>query len=174
MLTGNINSVRTSSAGRLFDAVASILGLYQSISYEGQAALMLESILEGTQTNECYPFEILEPGSRESLPAVIDWSPMILRIFADITRKVSHGRISAKFHNTLAEMIVAAAQRAVVSRTSILRNPQSKNLKAKDFSHTGTARFRPMTEVLRWAKLWLPRRIFRRKQNVSSDSRTTD
>ncbi len=105
MLKSSLNSPVTSSAGRLFDAVSSLIGLYQQTTFEGQAAMGLEFILPATALNENYPFAILEKSS-----AIIDWEPMMREILEDLKQNVSRSVISAKFHNTLVEMIVQMAQ----------------------------------------------------------------
>ncbi|HXP60797.1 MAG TPA: carbamoyltransferase HypF, partial [Dongiaceae bacterium] len=61
MLARRLNSPLTSSAGRLFDAVASLTGLRQQTRFEGQAAMELEFALDGIQTDESYPFSIEAP-----------------------------------------------------------------------------------------------------------------
>ena len=104
MLIRGLNAPITSSAGRLFDAVASIVALKQRVTFEGQAALELESAIEPNVV-ETYPFEI-----GDGLPRVIDWAPMIAEILIDLRDRKSVGSISAKFHNTLVEMIVSVAR----------------------------------------------------------------
>jgi len=120
MLKRKINSPLTSSAGRLFDAVASIVGLRQKTRFEGQAAMELEFVLEGVETDELYQFQvhtksqISNPKSEIPNPKsayVVDWSPMIEGILQDVRSEVPVGEISAKFHNTLVETIVAMARR---------------------------------------------------------------
>jgi hydrogenase maturation protein HypF len=103
MLAKKINSPLTSSAGRLFDAVSSILGLRQRVTFEGQAAMELEYAIQ-PNIDDLYPFEITN-GS----PSIVDWGPMIPEILFDLQKGDSAGIISAKFHNTLTEIIVAVA-----------------------------------------------------------------
>jgi hydrogenase maturation protein HypF len=106
MLAKHINTPLTSSAGRLFDAVASLAGLRHQCAFEGQAAMELEFAADPDVT-EPYPFEI-RPGP----PHIIDWQPMILALLDDLRRGFGPRAVSARFHNTLAEIIVAIARKA--------------------------------------------------------------
>lgn len=100
LLRKRIQVVETSSCGRLFDAVASLVGLHQVVSFEGQAAMALEAI--AGSADGIYEFAI-----SGSARFQVDMRPMVLQIVSD----VEHGRpvsdIAATFHNTL---IAAAAE----------------------------------------------------------------
>jgi hydrogenase maturation protein HypF len=105
MMERGLNTVQTSSCGRLFDAVASIMSLRHEVNYEGQAAIELERVvLEGI--SEGYPFEI---GSTS--PWEIDMRPAIERLVREIQMKTSLGLMAAKFHNTLVAVIVEVCRR---------------------------------------------------------------
>jgi len=117
MLQKRINCPLTSSAGRLFDAVAAMIGLRQETKFEGQAAMELEFALDGIQTNESYSFDLFqEPCDDGEAPWVVDWEPTIHAILQDVRQSVATGKISAKFHNTLVRMIVSVTQRVGVDR----------------------------------------------------------
>ena len=107
MLVNKVNTIPTSSAGRFFDAVASLLDLCHKATYEGEAAMALEFAIGGTETVEAYPFEI---GENDSI-LVLDWQPTIALLLADRDRGVPTSTVAARFHNTLVEMIVAVAKR---------------------------------------------------------------
>jgi hydrogenase maturation protein HypF len=105
MIEKGINTVRTSSCGRLFDAVASIAGLRQVVTFEGQAAIELEMAAQDGVA-ERYPFEMEGDG-----PWQLDFRPTIERIVRDTAAGAPPGMVSARFHNTLAEAIVETCRR---------------------------------------------------------------
>lgn len=104
MIAKGINSPVTSSAGRLFDAISSLLDISQVTTYEGKSAMMLEYIVED-DINDYYHFEINE---REIF--IVDWETMILSILGDIEAGLEKSIIAAKFHNTMAQVILKAAE----------------------------------------------------------------
>jgi hydrogenase maturation protein HypF len=104
MIAKKINAPLTSSVGRMFDAVTSLLGLRHVASFEGQAAMELEFAIQST-TDETYSFEI-----SETSPRIVNCQPLINDILKDLERSVSIGAIAAKFHNTVAEIVVAVAK----------------------------------------------------------------
>jgi len=112
MLAKKLNSPVTTSMGRLFDAVASLINLRQQIRFEGQAAMELEFALDGIETEDHYNLSLVTRHPSHEL----DWSPMVEAILADVKKGVSVGTISARFHNALAEGIVAVAKRAGQNR----------------------------------------------------------
>jgi len=113
MLERGLNSPVTSSAGRLFDAVAALVGLRQKARFEAQAAMMLEYAVDETVA-EAYPLPILN-----SQPLVLDWGPLLEALLADLRQGASVGVMAARFHNALVEGIVAVAQTLGVERAAL-------------------------------------------------------
>ena len=109
MLGAGLNSPTTTSAGRLFDAVASLIHLRQRVSFEGQAAMELEFALDGIETEEAYSLSISKGDER--LPLRLDWAPTIRAILQDVESGAQACHVSARFHNGLAEAIVEVAKR---------------------------------------------------------------
>lgn len=101
MIDKKVNSPETSSIGRLFDAVSSITGVRNVITYQGQAAIELEMIAKETG-KEFYEFDI----RKENGIYVINSSPVIDSIIKDIKNEIAPDAISARFHVGLEEMIV--------------------------------------------------------------------
>lgn len=93
----NLNVVQTSSFGRLFDAIASIADIRHKVTYEAQAAIEFEAILD-EDVMEYYKFEL--SGNE------IDYRNLIRKIVKDVRASVPKSTISAKFHNAVADLIL--------------------------------------------------------------------
>jgi hydrogenase maturation protein HypF len=98
MLRQRLNTPTTTSAGRLFDAFASLLDFRQMASFEGQAAMELEFALAGAKEDNSYPYVIR--GEADTL--WLDWEPMVRAVLAEPA--IDAATASARFHNTLVDM----------------------------------------------------------------------
>ncbi len=97
-----INCPHTSSAGRLFDAVAAIINLVTTNSFEAEAPIRLESRISAVPFHEIYPYRIKER---------IDVDELIRAIVNDVRQHIPTSVIAARFHNTMSAIILDLAQR---------------------------------------------------------------
>lgn len=98
-IKNRINSPMTSSLGRLFDAVSSIIRLVDINEFEGHAAMMLEHIANDN-VKDSYSYRI--KGSKN---LIFETKHIILEILEDLKNNIPQSIISAKFHNTIAKII---------------------------------------------------------------------
>ena len=113
MLARGINSPYTTSAGRLFDTIASLAGVRQLVGYEGQAAVELEWISSCVNPDATYPFVIVEhvdPATAETT-LVLDMRPMIVQVSEEARRGAAAALIGRRFHSTIVELIAQVCDR---------------------------------------------------------------
>ncbi len=106
MLARNLNTPETSSAGRLFDAVAAILGLHPKSQFEGQAAMALEYAARRSNISE--PVATMEL-KLSTTGLVLDWEPVVRAILHAVHGGTPVEDIAAGFHAALAQGIVDVA-----------------------------------------------------------------
>lgn len=121
MLRRHLNSPLSCGAGRLFDALAALLGIVYTNGYESEAPILLEGCAHGARTVQPYPIDADNP---------LDLTPMLLAILRDIGRGCSDCDIAARFHATYAQawcrvIVKAAGQtglRRVVMSGGVMQN----------------------------------------------------
>lgn len=101
-----LNCPLTSSCGRLFDAVSSLIGVRDSVTYEGQAAIELEMIADRTVT-DAYSWCLLE---EEGMPVVDTWG-IVAAVLEDLQAGEPQPAIAARFHQTMAEVVAGVCEK---------------------------------------------------------------
>ena len=100
-----VNTVPTTSMGRLFDAVAALAGVCETATYEAQAAIELEALAD-TACGDPYRFTLRDDGHS----MVIDPRPVLAAIVDDLRSGTARRTIAARFHIGVADAVVAAAE----------------------------------------------------------------
>ncbi|NOG46702.1 MAG: carbamoyltransferase HypF [Calditrichaeota bacterium] len=104
MVNQNLNSPLTSSCGRLFDAISAMLGICSEVTFEAEAAIKMEMILDET-VDDHYDFAVNDLG-------VLSVQSLIKQVVDDVHNKIPVSIISAKFHNSLAFFFAEVAENA--------------------------------------------------------------
>ncbi len=109
-LESGLACIRTSSMGRLFDAVSSLAGVCHRIAYEAEAAMRFEGLARGALSScgPAYSFAV-RPDATDAGPALLDPSPVLAAITADVLAVADPAVIAARFHLAVADLVAEVA-----------------------------------------------------------------
>jgi hydrogenase maturation protein HypF len=112
LLQSRRNLFLTSSVGRLYDAVAVILGLGREATYEGELAMRLEALPGRIKAQKCLEVGNYKFGLLQNVDDLIelDWRPVVEEIVRDVKNNIDRAIIACKFHNSLAKAILDCAE----------------------------------------------------------------
>jgi len=131
ILQRDLNCPRTSSLGRLFDAVAALTGLRWQRGFEGQAAMELEFAAESVAASVSYPWEFQARG--EALEA--DPRPLLQQLLRDRRAGVDPAVLARGFHGSLADLALAWARHAGVRQVVLAGGCFQNSLLAAGVAH---------------------------------------
>jgi hydrogenase maturation protein HypF len=109
MMEQGVNSPLTSSCGRLFDAVAALIGIRQEVNYEAQAAIELEMAMASSDEDTAYPMKLVPELVPEDDHWIVSTRPLFEALLDDLSRNLPVATISRRFHNGLVEGFVELA-----------------------------------------------------------------
>jgi hydrogenase maturation protein HypF len=114
LLDRHFNCPMTSSVGRLFDAIASLIGMRNEVDFEGQAAIELESLASEVEDQRTsYPFELAREAASDKAHGclIIDTRPLIGAVIDDANQNVPASTIARRFQTTMVELIARVCGR---------------------------------------------------------------
>lgn len=115
MIEQGVNTPLTSSCGRLFDAVAALIGIRQQVNYEAQAAIELEMAMASSEDEPGYPLKLVPDGDSW----IINTRSLFAVLLDDLRQNLPVPAISRRFHNGLIEGLI---QLATLLRTKTALN----------------------------------------------------
>jgi hydrogenase maturation protein HypF len=107
MVDSGLNSPVTTSAGRLLDGIAALLGVCETTTFEGEAAMRLEYAVD---PHEHGAYHVPATTDGDVTRSLIDWRPMIRELFADMRRGAPVAAMAARVHNALVDAILIQAE----------------------------------------------------------------
>ncbi|PTL82467.1 carbamoyltransferase HypF [Vitiosangium sp. GDMCC 1.1324] len=174
MLDRGLQSPRTTSMGRLFDAVATLSGIRAQAGFEGQAAMALE-FAAGEGEEDPYPLPL-----GDGVPAVADWEPLVRALLSDRTRGVPPPLMAARFHAALAVLAESIAVRVGLPRVvlsggcfqnlRLLRNVQAR-LRTRGIEVLWPRQYPPNDGGLSLGQVAVAARWFEEEHDVSRHPR---
>jgi hydrogenase maturation protein HypF len=174
MLRAGTSTPLTTSIGRLFDAVASVAGVRDRTTFEGQAAMEFEALAE--PVTDGYAFALHAQGDTW----IADWEPVMSALVEDVRRAVPVGVISGRFHAALAGLAVEIARAARCTRVALTGGCFQSRLLSLGvraaLEHAGfevfsCAQVPPNDGGLSLGQAWVARERWKERQDVSRHSR---